>query len=201
MSLSEWPPYRVGNRDYIHALGVIASTFNSLEFRLRALFGLYMGSSKVAFILFAKLTNQNRLELMHAALDDSHHPESIKEAVRYFLEGFKTCADNRNILMHSTVAYVFGPGDEPCPTVAREQPTGVAFQKWPKGNSFQINTYELSLDEIRAVADAIKAFEVYGDRLFWHVVKNYEPTIYQAWGFPPEAEFVLPVRPDPARAL
>jgi hypothetical protein len=202
MSLTEWPPYRVGNPDYIHALGVIASSFNRLEFRLRALFRIYMRSSpKVAYILFAKLTNQNRLELMYEALDDSDHPESIKEDVRYYLGGFKTCADNRNILMHSNVTYVFGPGDEPCPTIARDQPHGVAFQKWPKNNPFQIDTYELSLDEVREVADAINAFEGYGDRLYWHVVKNYEPAICQAWGIRPEEEFVLPTRPDPARAL
>jgi hypothetical protein len=36
-----WPPYRVGNADYIHALGVVASVFNLLEFRFRSFFHLY----------------------------------------------------------------------------------------------------------------------------------------------------------------
>ena len=38
MPQEEWPEYRVGNRDYIHALGVIASVFNLLEFRFRSFF-------------------------------------------------------------------------------------------------------------------------------------------------------------------
>src|SRR5262249_4209387 len=33
----QWPPYRVGNADHLHALGVIASVFNLLEFRFRSL--------------------------------------------------------------------------------------------------------------------------------------------------------------------
>jgi hypothetical protein len=116
----------------------------------------------------------------------------------------KICADNRNIFMHSNVFYVFGPDDIPCPEQAPQhsQPQGIGFQKWPKGDPFQINTYQLSLEEIRAHADAIKAFEQYGDRLYWHILKDYEPTRYQSWDFPEEAQFSLPNRPAlPPRLL
>src|ERR1700731_2690746 len=198
MPAESWPPYRVGNPDYIHALGVIASVFNLLEFRFRSLFGIYTRlPSKPAYTLFGKITNELRLELINGAIEFSTHPEPIKDDVRHFLAGFKRCADNRNILMHSTVRYFFGPGDVPCPELSppHQQPQGLAFQKSPKGNPFQINTYQLTIEEIRAQADGANSFEIYGDRLYWHVLKNYEPTSYQSWGFPEEAQHALPKRP------
>jgi hypothetical protein len=204
MAQDEWPAYRVGNRDYIHALGVIATGFNLLEFRLRSLFPTYTRiPSPAAYALFAKTSNQMRLELMRGSIDFSTHPPAIKNDVRYFLEGFKICADNRNILMHSTVFYVFGPDDDPCPVTALPgtQPQGMGFQKSPRGDPFQIKTYQLSLDEIRGVADCIKAFEDYGDRLFWHIMKNYEPTRYQTFRLPDEAQFALPNRPPLPKPL
>jgi hypothetical protein len=198
MPEESWPTYRVGNSDYIHALGVIASVFNLLEFRFRSLFPIYTRlPSTSAYNLFAKINNDMRLELIRGTIKFSSHPEPIKDDVRYFLAGFKRCADNRNILMHSTVRYLFGPGDVPCPELSPpgQQPQGLAFQKSPKGNPFQINTYQLTLGDIRAQADALKSFEIYGDGLFWHVLKNYEPTHYQLFRFPEEAQFALPERP------
>jgi hypothetical protein len=184
-----WPPYRIGNSDYIHALGVIASVFNLLEFRFRSLFPIYTR--------LPKITNEMRLELIRGAIEFSTHPEPIKDDVRHFLAGFKICADNRNILMHSTVMYLFGPGDVTCPELSPpdQQPQGLAFQKSPKGDPFQIGTYQLTIGEIRAQADASKSFEIYGDRLFWHILKNNEPTRYELFGFPEDAQFALPNRP------
>jgi hypothetical protein len=193
-----WPSYRVGNADYIHALGVIASVFNLLEFRFRSLFPIYTTlPSPPAYRLFATRNNDDRLKLMRECIDYSPHPELIKDDVRHFLTGFKICNDNRNILMHSTVFYLFGPGDVPCPELAPpgQQPQGVGFQKASKGDPFQINTYQLTIEEIRAVADALKQFEIYGDRLYWHILKSYEPTRYQSWGLPEDAQFSLPSRP------
>jgi hypothetical protein len=105
--------------------------------------------------------------------------------------------------MHSTGMYVFGPGDVPCPELSppHQQPQGLAFQKSPKGNPFQINTYELTIEEIRKVADALKSFESYGGDLYWHILKNYEPARYQSWGFPEDAQFALPNRPALPMAL
>jgi hypothetical protein len=134
---------------------------------------------------------------MRESIDFSLHPEAIKDDIRYFLKGHKICADNRNILMHSTVMYVFGPDDDPCPVASPpgKQPQGIQFQKSPKDDPFRINTYQLTLREIREHADALNALEVYGDRLYWHVLKNYETTYYRALGFPEDAQFALPSRP------
>ena len=105
--------------------------------------------------------------------------------------------------MHSTVMYLFGPSDVPCPELSPpgQQPQALAFQKSPKGDPFQINTYQLTIEEIRAQADATKSFEMYGDLLYWHVLKNYEPARYQSFGFPEEAQFALPNRPTLPKPL
>jgi hypothetical protein len=40
----------------------------------------------------------SRLKL---CFEGSAHPEEVKDALRYFTRGYATCAENRNILMHS----------------------------------------------------------------------------------------------------
>jgi hypothetical protein len=198
----EWPPYRVGNPDYIHALGVISAVFNLLEFRFRALFPLYVGL-QLPYKLFAKSHNYKRLGLVREGLKSSPHPDSIKKAVGYFLTGYETGVENRNVLMHSTMFFIFGPGDIPCPTIAPlgHQPQGVGFQKFLKGDPYQINIYRLTIEELRAHADALKDLEVYGDRLFWHILKHYEPKRSQSWGIPKEAKFPLPSKPSLPRII
>jgi hypothetical protein len=156
-----------------------------------------------AYALFVYSNNERRLRLMRECITYSQHPESIKDEVLYFLDCYKQCADNRNVLMHSTVFFIFGPGDIPCPQLAPpgHQPQGVGFQKFARDDPFRINTYHLSIAELRKHADDLKGLEVYGDRLYWHILKHYEPTRYQAYGFPEEAQHALPSRPIPPSPL
>lgn len=198
MSDQPWPPYRVGNAEHIHALGVIASLFNLLEFNFRQLFKLCLGlPPSLGYTLFAKINNELRLELARRAVDRSSYPDSIKEHVRHFLAGFRACTENRNILMHSTTMFFWDdPKAERCPVLTPHiQPDAVAFQKFPKDDPFKINVYKPTLAELRGIADAIKTFEEYGDRLYWHVLKNYEPEYFSTFGFPQDAQFALPDRP------
>jgi hypothetical protein len=135
MEQERWPAYRVGNADYIHALGVISALFNRLEFRFRSLFPLYVRLPlPTAYGLFADSTNERRMKLMRECIDYSQHPDSIKDDVRYFLDCYKKCVDNRNVLMHATVFFIFGDDDIPCPQLAPpgHQPQGAGFQKFAK---------------------------------------------------------------------
>lgn len=194
----QWPPYRVGNADHLHALGVIASVFNLLEFRFRSLFNLYISlPTRMAYRLFAKISAEMRLELMYQALEHSTHPELIKEHVSYFLDGYKSCFENRNVLMHSVASFTWlDPNAERCPVLNPAQPDGIiVFQKWPKEDPFRVNVYRPSLPELRNVADEMNAFEVYGDDLFYHIMHSYEPSIYQTWGFPADVQHPLPDKP------
>jgi hypothetical protein len=203
MPQDEWPSYRVGDADYLHALGVVASVFNHLEFRFRSLFNLYVSlPTRMAFGLFAKINNQMRSDLASQALDYSEHPQPIKDHVRHFLTGYGICVENRNILMHSVTAFTWLDSNaERCPVLSPKQPDGVKFQKSPRDDPFTINIYSPSLPELRGVADDTKAFEVYGDRLYWHILKNYEPSAYQLYRFPAEAQFALPDTPARPKCL
>jgi hypothetical protein len=199
----EWPPYRVGKPEYLHALGVIASVFNQLEFRFRSLFSIYVQSPDGnPYDLFARKNNQERQRLMAEALPNSLHPQQIKDCVAYFLTGYRVCTDNRNVLMHSLTAFVWlDPDTERCPVLNPAQPDGIVFQNWPKNNPFNISVYSPRLEELRAVADGMKDFEDYGDRLYWHVLKSYEPKHFERLRFPAEAKFALPSKPDLPSAL
>jgi hypothetical protein len=81
------------------------------------------------------------------------------------------------------------------------QPQGVGFQKFARGDPFRINVYELSIEELRKHADDLHDLEIYGDRLYWHILKNYEPDQYKLWRFPDEAKVELPDRPSPPSPL
>lgn len=197
MSREEWPPYRVGNPEYLHALGVVASVFNLLELRFRSLFHLYFRlPAAIAYGLFEKSNNQERMRLVAEALPYSCHPEPIRDHVTHFLAGYRVCVDNRNILMHSVTAFVWlDPDADRCPVSNPAQPDGVTFQKWPKSNPLNLIIYTPRLEELRAVADSMKAFEQYGDRLYWHVLQTCEPAAFRDFRFPAEVQFPLPTKP------
>jgi hypothetical protein len=151
----------------------------------------------MAYRLFAKISAEMRLELMYQALESSEHPELIKHYVGYFLAGYKSCFENRNVLMHSIAAFTWlDPNAERCPVLNPAQPDGIiVFQKSPKDDPFTINLYQPSLSELRNAADEMNAFEVYGNDLFWHIMQYYEPTMYQTWPFPADIQHPLPDKP------
>src|SRR5208282_2713469 len=158
---------------------------------------------RAAYALFSDLNNERRLKLMRECINYSVHPDSIKDDVRFFLDSYKKCTDNRNVLMHSTSFFVFGPGDISCPQLAPpgHQPQGVGFQKFAKDDPFRVNVYQLSIEEMRKHADNLKALEVYGDKLYWHILHYHEPKWYESWNFPANAEHALPNRPSPPSIL
>jgi hypothetical protein len=196
--VDDWPPYRIGNADHLHALGAIATAYNLLEFRLRALFSLYSISDDV----FTKNNNFDRVKLLRGAVDKSSNPDAIKKDAKYFLEGYEICTDNRNILMHSITMFTWlDPDADRCPVSNPTQPDGLAFQKPARKGPLAIKIYQPTLEELRGVADDSKEYEDYGDRLYFHILKNCEPARYASYRFPAGAKFELPERPAPAKPL
>jgi hypothetical protein len=198
MSPEGWPPYRVGNPEYLHALGVVASVFSLLELRLRSLFHLYYRlPTVIAYGLFEKNNNQERIKLVEEVLPYSCHPDTIRDHVTHFLEGYRVCVANRNILMHSVTAFVWlDPDADRCPVSNPAQPDGLTFQKWPRRNPLNISVYTPLLEELRAVADSMKAFEQYGDGLYWYVLQTCEPAAFRNFQFPADVQFPLPAKPE-----
>jgi hypothetical protein len=60
----QWPQYLPDTKEHLHALGVIAVTFNFLEYRLLGLSFLYLGFDEITTFLFQRFRdNATRIEL------------------------------------------------------------------------------------------------------------------------------------------
>ncbi len=102
-----WPAYRSEHRDHYHALGVITSLFNDLEFHLFATFAhaLKMKAS-IAQRLFVLLSNHERIDVARVAIA-VNPDEALRDLISYFLDCYVVAAENRNFLAHSNL-YGFG---------------------------------------------------------------------------------------------
>jgi hypothetical protein len=99
-----WPTYHVGGKDSTFALGVISSTYGSLEFAFNAVFVAVTGiTSGFASMLLPKLNNDMRIRLLEEALSASGLSPEAQQHVGHFVEGYKSNVHNRNMLMHSQI--------------------------------------------------------------------------------------------------
>lgn len=94
-----WPDYLPGPKD--HLLGVISLVSGSLEGMFKHLFRCVTGMDKPQVnALFQRIPNNTRQDIMLELLDPNL-PENLRAAIKYFCDGFETCAENRHGLMHS----------------------------------------------------------------------------------------------------
>ena len=168
--------------DHLRAIGVIALAFTALERELEDLFGTYATLPLEARSrLFAKLSKELRVEVLQNCIDASEHPEDLKEAVRYFLRGFHTCFENRNIVMHAESFALFEDGTLVLAKATRSIPT----QKVP---------LVASVAALRATGEAILSFVSYGHALNFYLSWNYGPLSEMRRGS--GIADTLPSRPD-----
>jgi hypothetical protein len=165
----KWPQYRVGREDYIFALGVLAANFNELEGVLSLQFSInvripYAATSSI----FIKSDNAQRIKIIQGCLsitpwNPRDHPlpysDREKAAIQHFLRGFAICAENRNILLHS----------EAIPRGAKNR---VFFYKGSRKPPHDTNKYAPSITRLRAIADSMRDFSIYGSDLA-HVLRDY----------------------------
>lgn len=146
-------------RDHIHALGVVAATYNRLEFTFFMLFLHYYRHRDKAASLFGQFKNNYRIDTLIAAIEASESDKNVEDRMRWFLHCFEICADNRNTLMHSEVHDV-----ELSPTT-REF---VRLRKSTKQDPRNFLSGELTLTQIRNAADEMWLMDHYGiDMIFW----------------------------------
>jgi hypothetical protein len=93
--------YGPGLSDHLHALGVVAANYNSLEGILYSLFSFYFRDQERAGTLFSQLKDNFRLDTLRAVAERYESEADTLNAIRHFAKRFKICADNRNLLMHS----------------------------------------------------------------------------------------------------
>jgi hypothetical protein len=75
--------------------------------------------------------------------------EDVKDHVAHFLKAIAVCSDNRNVLMHSHLAWRFGDQT-------------VLFKRSRSGGDLALST---TLDHLRQVADDMNTYCVYGRQL------------------------------------
>jgi hypothetical protein len=100
-----WPTYATGPRESIFALGVISINYSRLEIAFARIFGIVLGIDwALSTLAMARIKSiETILAIMREALSKLDWPDDVKEQVGEFITAFKIFADNRNLLMHSTL--------------------------------------------------------------------------------------------------
>jgi hypothetical protein len=97
----KWPPYFSGQREHLHALGVISLCYNQFEAMWSAVLAHYAGETTAEFLLAGRVADDRRIAtvLQYAR---THEKESeILSRIEHVAVAYAVCSENRNILMHS----------------------------------------------------------------------------------------------------
>jgi hypothetical protein len=147
---TDWPPYSIGPKDSIFALGVICVKFVELESIFQFIFGTIMRFDvDQTRVVAAKFGTEPALQMSRDCLSETGWPDDAKDRVQHFLSAMKICADNRNVLMHSHVAWRFGDKT-------------VLFKRARSGSDLVLET---TLAQLRQVADEMNVFCGFGRNL------------------------------------
>lgn len=187
MVTAEWPPYPIGPRDSIFAVGVTATRFAELESVLRFIFGtVFQLGFDDSTMLASKMGNEATMFLVRqksASLDSI-----AKDHILHFLKGFDACKEARDHLMHSGLAWAGGTDHNYFyKTTKQGQTVGAAP----------------TLKQLREVADDIVRYVEYG-RMLGNAITNScfeEVPIFPVSAFPwpdkPSAPTQLAFSADP----
>ncbi len=149
--------YHPSLRDHMHALGVAAANYNSLEFVFQSLLEFYLGleDSGASQHLFAQLnSNQKRSDILSRLIVyKERKSQNVSESVQFFLDGFDICSENRNLLMHGRI-------------FEATTRTQLVLQKYARKDPTKLNYMHLEVQDIRRVADDFFAYESYGAQIY-----------------------------------
>jgi hypothetical protein len=168
--MMDWPPYSIGPRESIFALGVISGKFVELESILEFIFGTILRlDPEQTRVIFAKLGCGSCLQMSSDCLAETGWTDDTKDYVTHFLKAVNICADNRNVLMHSHVVWRFGERT-------------VLFKKSRSGGDLSLST---TLAELRRVADEMNVFCTYGRQL-GNAINNTltDPPVFPVTAYP-----------------
>jgi hypothetical protein len=149
----DWPDpsYHIGQRDHLHALGVITASYNQLEFTLFVLFLRYLKMEpEPAQKVFVLMSNPNRIDLLRDAVTAEEKDPIVQDRVLYFIEAFETLASSRNFLAHSHT--ILGTPDQDHLTF------GKGSKRQPRNWSFA----HMTLTDLRKIADDIRTYWSFG---------------------------------------
>ena len=160
-SAEQWPDpnFHIGQHDHLHALGVIIATYNLLESTVLHLCNeLLMLEPEFGHRLFAQMPIDKVIELAKSECEARENDPEVKVRVTHFFVGFGDLKGTRDYLAHShtilntpdQLHLTFGKG-------SRKHPTAWTFA-------------HMKVEELREVADGMKAFWLYGSSLHAFVV-------------------------------
>lgn len=183
----DWPAYPTGPRDSIFAMGVASIKFAELEGVLHFIFGTVFGLDMDATTMIpAKIGNEAAVDLARRRLPAAGWTNPANDHIQHFLEGFGICLNNRNYLMHSELAWTGSAST-------------VLFRTSKQGRTLGAVP---TLAELRAVADEIHAYTLYGRAVGNAInVRLSDPPVFPVSAFPwpdkPAAPRELQYSPDP----
>lgn len=143
-SLDAWPSYHIASADHLQAIGAISANFNEYEHELFELLNAYMPNDllMVTVLVETLLAKKKRRQLIGELADFLDHDTSLRNSVTFALNHFAICADNRNIVLHSTL------NADPA------QPDPVRLHK--RNKQGQGRAYDLSLNRAQEMADEMR---------------------------------------------
>jgi hypothetical protein len=146
--LPKWPAYEVGPPDSTFAIGVASIKYAQLEYTLGTIFQYVMDiTHDETQRLFAKLRNVDLiLSLLSARLNSMYLPDEARERLEAFISGYRTCAQNRNLLMHSNI----------------HASVKTATTLFKTNNKGEMILCKLALGELRQVADDMHEYFAFG---------------------------------------
>ena len=172
--------------DHIHALGVIAANFNTLELAFYVLFAEYLGNTENSQALFAGSRNNFRIDVLTTILERYERNAEVREAMTHFIQCSEICAENRNTLMHSRVMDV---------SLAS---AALPVQKGSRRSPLTQLSTELPLERLRSIADEIFYLEDHG----WDLADYFFTRRGRIAADDPDARTTLPERlPLPMRLI
>lgn len=141
--------YPASLTDHIHALGIVAANYNTLESSFYSLFCEYFGISANSAALFAQFKNNFRIDTLKVVVEKYEKDPAVADAVFHFLKCYNICADNRNVLMHS----LMDAHDQIEPDLVAKKPT--------RNNPEKFTNLHFSLSALRKAADELWSVELY----------------------------------------
>jgi hypothetical protein len=178
----EWPPYDgFGSKDHLHAIGMIAAIWTSIERRYQAFIQLLFPTNvKAAVKIFELLGNEGRWGLIHDELAPTLPPVEA-DLVEYFLKCAAICKENRNAVMHAHIFIV-------------EDPNNIGMNKLSSGTGIT-KQYQFDISAIRAIADDAHNTQQFGLNLWASISLRMSNEFWAQQGTQPQAFLPLPRKP------
>jgi hypothetical protein len=183
---------------HVHALGVIAANFNQLETDLQLLIYIFLsmhnlsgGVLKAHRYLLQQLNNAERIGLLEQFYKEKVSGTELADLLDWFVLGYRTCAENRNMLMHSV--------PHGSTLDALKEIATLDLIRSSRKNPIDDIFVSLELKDLRRVADDIDRFGLFGHNLALGVLGSFRGG--KIWFRGQEVPAPLPAKPPKPLAL